>query len=310
MIPVVYDKATDIETRGNAGQSTLKFTVQDNIIYKGNVSVTNGTFSFSFIVPKDISYSIDKGKIIYYAENGEIDAHGAFDDFLIGGSSVTIINDNQGPEIKMYMNDASFQPGDKVGASPLLIAEVSDENGINTVGTGIGHDITAFLDDDYNNTFVLNDYYESDIDSYKSGKIVFPVNDLEPGKHTLTLKLWDVVNNSSEATIEFIVTSDFRINEVFCYPNPVTDYVWLSFTHNLPGELFSATIELFDRSGKCVDLIERQIPSDGVESVPFKWLPSESNVALSSGMYLVRFNITSEQGYTTAKTGKFIFLKK
>ncbi|HBL74002.1 MAG: hypothetical protein A2W90_12405 [Bacteroidetes bacterium GWF2_42_66] len=310
VIPIVYDKAIELETLGNAGQNPMTFTMQDNVIYKGNVSVTNGKFSFSFIVPKDISYSIDKGKIIYYADNGETDAHGAFDDFLIGGSSGTTIPDNEGPVIKMYMNDASFQSGDKVGASPLLIAEVSDENGINTVGTGIGHDITAFLDDDYSNIFVLNDYYESDIDSYKSGKIVFPVNDLEPGKHSLTLKVWDVVNNSSEATIEFVVTSDFRISEVFCYPNPVTDYVWFSFIHNLPDGLFSATIELFDRSGKCVDLIEKQIPSDGMESIPFKWLPSESNVALSSGMYLVRFTITSAQGYTTAKIGRFIFLKK
>ncbi|MDX9882020.1 MAG: type IX secretion system sortase PorU [Prolixibacteraceae bacterium] len=310
VVPVVYDKASDIETRGNAGQTTMVFSMQDNVIYKGNVSVTNGKFSFSFIVPKDISYSIDKGKIIYYADNGETDAHGAFDDFLIGGSSGTTINDNQGPEIKMYMNDESFRPGDKMGASPLLIAEVSDENGINTVGTGIGHDITAVIDGDYSHIIVLNNYYESDIDSYTSGKIVYPLNGMEPGKHSLTLKVWDVVNNSSEATIEFVITSDFRIGEVLCYPNPVTNYVWFSFTHNLPDGLFSATIELFDRSGKCVERINRQIPSDGTESVPFKWTPSESNVALASGVYFVRFTVTSEQGYTTAATGKFIFLKK
>lgn len=310
VIPIVYDKAIELETLGNAGQSTMMFSMQNNVIYKGNVSVTNGAFSFSFIVPKDISYSIDKGKILYYAEDGETDANGAFTDFLIGGSSTSTINDNLGPEIKMYMNDDSFKSGDKVGASPILIAEVSDENGINTVGTGIGHDITAFLDNDYSNIFVLNDYYESDIDSYKSGKIVYPLNDLEPGKHTLTLKVWDVVNNSSEATIEFVVTSDFKITDVICYPNPVSEYVWFSFTHNLPNELFSATVELFDRTGKCINSIEKQIPSDGIESIPFKWQVSDSNVALSSGMYLVRFNITSTQGYSTAKTGKFIFIKK
>ena len=310
VIPIVYDKAIELETLGNAGQTTMMFTMQDNVIYKGNVSVTNGEFSFSFIVPKDISYAIDKGKILYYAENGETDANGAFSDFLIGGSSTSTINDNQGPEINMYMNDNSFRSGDKVGASPILIAEVSDENGINTVGTGIGHDITAVLDDDYSNIYVLNDYYESDIDSYKSGKIVYPLNDVETGKHTLTLKVWDIVNNSSEATIEFVVTSDFEITDVICYPNPVSDYAWFSFTHNLPDELFTATVEIFDRTGKCIESIEKQIPSDGTESVPFKWQVSDSNVVLSAGLYLVRFNITSTQGYKTAKTGKFIFLKK
>ena len=208
------------------------------------------------------------------------------------------------------MNDESFRPGGKVGASPLLIAELFDENGINTVGTGIGHDITAVIDGDYSTIMVLNNYYEADINSYQSGKIVYPLNGLEPGKHTLTLKVWDVVNNSSEATIEFVVTSDFRIDEVVCYPNPVTDHVWFAFTHNLPGALFSTTIELFDRSGKCVERFEQQIPSDGTKSIPFRWAPSGSNVALASGMYLVRFTITSQQGFTTASTGKFIFLKK
>ena len=181
------------------------------------------------------------------------------------------------------MNDESFKSGDKVGASPILIAEISDENGINTVGTGIGHDITAVIDGGNSNIYVLNDYYESDIDSYTSGKIVYPVNDLEPGRHSLTLKVWDVVNNSSEETIEFIITSDFRIEEVICYPNPVSEYAYFSFVHNLPDEQFSASIEIFDRSGKRIGFIEKQIPSDGTESVPVRWEPADSNIALRSG---------------------------
>lgn len=310
VIPIVYDKAIELETLGNAGQTTMTFTMQDNIIYKGNVSVINGAFSFSFVVPKDISYSIDNGKIIYYADNGEIDANGAFDNFLIGGSSTTTIIDNEGPDIKMYMNNTDFKNGDKVGAAPLLIAEISDENGINTVGTGIGHDITAIIDGDNSTIYVLNDYYESDIDSYTSGKIVYPLNDLEPGKHSLTLKVWDVVNNSSEATIEFVITSDFQIEELICYPNPVSDYAYFSFTHNLPDELFSATFEVFDRSGSRIDYIEKQIPSEGTESVPLKWQPSSRSIVLKDGLYLFRFTLISTEGYISAKTGKFIFIKK
>jgi len=309
VIPVVYDKSAEVETLGNAGQSTMTFTTQSNVIYKGNVSVKSGSFSFSFIVPKDISYSIGNGKIIYYADNGETDANGAFTDFLIGGSSGTTIDDTKGPDITMYMNDDSFRSGDKVGASPILIAELYDESGINTVGTGIGHDITAVIDSNYSNILVLNDYYEADTDSYTNGKIVYPVDGLEPGKHTLTLKVWDVVNNSSEKTIDFIITSDFRITKINCYPNPATEYIWVSFTHNLPDELFSATIEIFDRSGKRVAVDERQISSDGAESVPFKWNFSDSNTILSSGMYLVRVTVKTTEGQTTAKTGKFIFLK-
>ncbi len=307
VIPIVYDRANELETLGNAGQSTMEFTVQDNIIYKGNVSISQGVFSFSFVVPKDISYSIDNGKIIYYAQNGETDAHGAFEDFLIGGSSDTSISDDQGPVIKMYMNNESFVSGNKVGPSSLLIAKVSDENGINTVGTGIGHDITAVLDDDNSSVYVLNDYYESDIDSYTSGTIVYTFNDLDPGKHKLTLKVWDVVNNSSEESIVFVVTSDFEISSVICYPTVVTDYAYFYFVHNLPDGLFSATVEVFDCTGKRIDFFEDQISSNGTESVPVKWQPANM---LRSGMYLVRFNVASSEGYTSTKTGRFIFMKK
>ncbi len=310
IIPVVYDKSMELETLGNAGQGTITFDVRDNVIYKGRVSVKNGEFSFSFVVPKDISYSIGNGKIMYYADNGQIDAQGAFSNFNIGGSSGSQISDNNGPEIKLYFNDESFKSGAKVGASPIMIARVSDESGINTVGTGIGHDITAILDGDNSKRIVLNSYYESDLDSHTSGVITYPFNDLEPGKHTVTLKVWDVLNNSSEATVEFVVTSDFNISEVKCYPNPATDYVYLSATHNLPDELFTATIELFDRSGKRITSIEKQLPSDGAQTVPIKWQTSDSGVVLTPGIYLVRFSLTSQKGYTGARTGKFIFLRK
>lgn len=310
VIPVVYDKAMEVETMGNAGQNTMTFDVRDNVIYKGKVSVTNGAFSFSFVVPKDISYSINNGKIMYYADNGKIDAHGAFSNFLIGGSSGTQISDNQGPEIKLYINNNSFKSGDKVGASPILIAEVSDENGINTVGTGIGHDITAVLDGDNSNRFVLNSYYESTLDSHTSGKIAFPLNNLQPGKHTITLKVWDVLNNSSEATVEFVVTSDFSISELKCYPNPTTDYIYFSAVHNLPDELFSATIELFDRNGRRIAQIEKQLPSEGAQTIPLKWQASDSGLVMAPGVYLIRLNLTSQKGYTGARTEKFIFIRK
>ncbi|MFW6277708.1 MAG: type IX secretion system sortase PorU, partial [Prolixibacteraceae bacterium] len=101
MIPTVYDKAAMMKTRGNAGAKPMTFEVRENVIYKGLTSVTNGEFSFSFVIPKDISYSLGQGKIVYYAHNGETDANGAFDNFLIGGGSSSEIADNQGPQIDL-----------------------------------------------------------------------------------------------------------------------------------------------------------------------------------------------------------------
>ncbi|MFV0269593.1 MAG: type IX secretion system sortase PorU, partial [Draconibacterium sp.] len=148
MIPTVFDKQVVMETLGNGGETPMKFKVRENIIYKGESSVKNGAFTFSFVVPKDISYSLGEGKIMYYADNGLEDAHGAFDNFNIGGAG-SDITDNQGPGIDLFLDSPDFESGDKTSKNPTLMANLSDDNGINTVGTGIGHDITAVIDGDY-----------------------------------------------------------------------------------------------------------------------------------------------------------------
>ncbi|MBN2773044.1 MAG: type IX secretion system sortase PorU, partial [Prolixibacteraceae bacterium] len=241
--PVVYDKAFMLNTLGNGGETPFEFKVQNNIIYKGLASVTNGHFTFSFIVPKDIAYNLGQGKIIYYARNSEEDAHGSFENFLIGGSNEGGVNDTNGPQVDLYLDNESFRSGDETSKNPLLLAYVSDENGINTVGTGIGHDITAVIDGNMSNVIILNDYYEAAIDDYTSGKIEFPISGLSEGKHTLKLKVWDVANNSTEVEIEFVVTGDFIIQTIGNYPNPVTEFTYFTFEHNQPDASFDGMVE-------------------------------------------------------------------
>ena len=171
--PVVFDKVTTLSTLSNDGTPKMNFDVQNNILYKGKASVTNGNFSFTFIIPKDISYNLGFGKISYYAHNNNYDAHGYCKNILIGGSADSLITDNRGPSINLYMNNKNFVFGGITDENPILLAFVKDGYGINTVGSGIGHDITAILDNNPSNLIVLNDYYESDINSYRSGKIEY-----------------------------------------------------------------------------------------------------------------------------------------
>jgi hypothetical protein len=124
MIPTVYDKEMQLETLGNAGQETTSFTSQNNIIYKGLASVKNGEFEFSFFVPKDISYKVGKGKILYYAYNESVDASGYFDNFYLGGSSNTSVSDSNGPSIDLFMNSESFKDGGTVISSSVLFANI------------------------------------------------------------------------------------------------------------------------------------------------------------------------------------------
>ncbi|HPF50037.1 MAG TPA: type IX secretion system sortase PorU [Draconibacterium sp.] len=308
LIPTVYDKEVKMQTLGNGGETPVKFKVRENIIYKGKSSVTNGDFTFSFVVPKDISYSLGTGKIMYYADNGEVDAHGAFENFNIGGNSSNI-TDNTGPDIKLFLDSENFNSGDVTGNSPVLLANLSDENGINTVGTGIGHDITAVLDGDYSQVFVLNNYYQANTDDYTSGSITYPLSDIPVGHHTLILKAWDVANNSSEVEIDFEVTGDLMIREISNYPNPVNDYTYFVLEHNQNDANLDVIFDIYDLSGRSIDRFQTRVGSSGGVTSPIRWDLAESNIAATSGVYIIRAIIQNGDGIISTKSGKLIITR-
>ncbi|MBA4408563.1 MAG: hypothetical protein C0397_03980 [Odoribacter sp.] len=310
IIPTVYDKAMQVKTLGNAGEEQMDYTVQNNIIYRGLATVKNGDFEFSFFVPKDVSYKLDKGKILYYAFNDSVDAQGYFDGFYIGGSSNAVIADSKGPDIELFINSESFKDGGTVSASSVLIANIRDDTGINTAGTGIGHDITAVLDGDNSNVMVLNDYFQASRDKYTEGTIVFPLIKLAEGNHTLKLKVWDVMSNSSEKEIRFVVKDDFRIESVLCYPNPMQEQTSFVFTHNQPDETFKVDLEVFQSSGTRVDLISSKVSSQGTESLPLEWVPSSRMVKMRPGVYIYRISVTTPEGKSGSASGRLVFVHR
>ncbi len=306
IVPTVFDKAVMMETLGNGGYNSIQFKVQENIIHKGLASVRNGEFTFSFVVPKDISYNLGNGKILYYAKSNDLDANGAFSNFVIGSNSDEIVTDNSGPEIELFIDSRDFVSGGQTSKSPTLLAFLSDENGINTVGNGIGHDITAVLDDDYSNVIVLNNFYQSNLDDFRSGRITFPFQNLTPGIHTLKLKAWDVANNSTEVEIEFYVSGDFNIGSVSNYPNPFTNSTFFTFEHNHSDATLKTIIEIFDLSGRRVDMISDEVGSNGTVSNPVRWDINESGTQLKNGIYIYRITAQNNDGLITSKSGKMV----
>ncbi len=305
LIPTVYDKAITMKTLGNAGQKPMSFKVQENIIYKGVASVDRGNFTFSFVIPKDISYNLGNGKIVYYASNGTTDAHGAFENFVIGGSGSQIA-DNNGPQIDLYLDSENFVSGDKTSKNPMLLAFLSDESGINTVGTGIGHDITAVLDGNNSEVMVLNGFYRASINDYKSGVVQFPLKNITAGRHSLKLKAWDVANNSSEAEIEFVVSGDFIISGVSCYPNPMNEYTFFTFEHNLSGATLDVIVEIFDYNGRRVGYKKTVVGSGGTVSNSIRWGLDDMEVLPRSGLYVYRIVAQNNEGIITSKSGKLM----
>ena len=307
IIPTVYDKAMSVKTLGNVGQQPMDYTVQNNVIYSGLASVVNGEFEFTFFVPKDISYKLDKGKITYYAYNETDDAQGYFDGFYIGGASNAAITDTQGPAIDLFLNSNSFKDGGQVSANAVMIANIIDETGINTAGIGIGHDITAVLDGDYSNIMVLNDYFRGSKDKHTEGSIVFPMTDLPEGEHTLTIKVWDVMNNSTEKEIHFVVKDDFKIESVECFPNPMQDRTSFIFKHNQPDQSFDVTLEVFQPSGARVDMLKTRVASQGTQSLPIEWRPSEKGINMKAGVYIYRLTVATGDK-TGSGSGRLVYV--
>ncbi len=310
--PAVYDKESQLQTLNNDGVGPYDYVEWKNLAFKGKATVKNGEFSFEFIVPKDIDRRMDIGRINFYADNGRVDANGDFRQFSVGGLSDNPIQDDEGPQIGLFMNDKDFVFGGITNESPDLYAELQDENGINMVGSGIGHDITAVLDKNTSNTIVLNDYYESDVDSYQSGKVRYPFSELEEGKHTLDMKVWDVNNNPSDAYLEFIVANDeaLALEHVLNYPNPFTTNTDFYFEHNKPGQNLDVRIEVFTVAGKLVKTIDGQFLSNGFRVGPINWNGrDEYGDVLARGVYMYRVSVRTPVGETVEKFERLVLLK-
>nr|WP_321230806.1 type IX secretion system sortase PorU [uncultured Psychroserpens sp.] len=268
----VMDKEIDRQTLGNDGITSngdliiLDFKTLGETMFKGQATVTNGKFDFEFVVPRDIGIPIGQGKVGFYSKQDNIldDKSGYSFDIQVGGINENAEEDNIGPVINLFMNDENFVSGGITNEQPVLIARLQDDNGINTA-SGIGHDITAIIDGDETNPFILNDYYEASVDDYTNGKLSYPFRDLEPGLHTLTFKAWDVYNNASSAQIEFNVRDkdeELVITNVLNYPNPFIDYTEFWFNHN-SSDVLDVSVQIFTVSGKIVRTLNGQTSGGG-----------------------------------------------
>jgi hypothetical protein len=311
VIPIVYDKAVTSSTLGSTG-STEQFNSQKNILFKGKVSVVNGAFSFTFVVPKDIVYTYGKGKISYYSKNGSVDANGYYNDFIIGGNNNNPITDLSGPEIKLFLNDTRFVSGGVTSKNPVLLAQLSDTAGLNTVGNGIGHDLSAVMDDNTEKTYVLNDYYESELNTYQKGTIKYPFKNLDNGTHKLLLKAWDIYNNSSQTQIDFLVaeSAQLALSHVLNYPNPFTTYTEFWFEHNQPCCGLDVQVQIFTITGKLIKTIMTHVETSGFRADPIPWDGRDDfGDRIGKGVYIYKLRVKSNTGLYADKTEKLVLLK-
>lgn len=312
LFPTVFDKSKIRSTLGQDPESSIvDFDTRENVVYKGKATVKDGRFEFSFIVPKDIDYSFGHGKISYYANNSVYDNYGYDTSFVIGGVDPNGISDDIGPEIELFMNDESFVNGGLTNTKPLFLANLRDENGINTTGNGIGHNITLILDGNTSEPIILNNFYEADLDTYQSGKVSYQLSDLEPGAHQITFKAWDVNNNSSEAVLDFVVVDEeeIGISHLLNYPNPFTTSTEFYFEHNQVCNNLNVRVEIFTVSGKLVKTLLTTVHSEGFRSEGIHWNGrDEFGDKLARGVYVYRLGIETPDGKKAEKIEKLVIL--
>lgn len=314
LFPSVYDKKINTVTLLNDPASEdppFEFELQNNILFKGNVSVINGYFEFNFVVPKDINYAFGPGKISYYARTSQSDAKGYTDQFYIGGFSSNPIIDENGPEIQIFLNDEKFVSGGISNPNPTLIVKLKDENGINTTGNGIGHDIIAIIDQQNDQQIVLNDFYQTEKDSSNSGIIRYPLEGLSVGDHTIKVRAWDIANNVSENSINFSVVSDekLQLDHVLNYPNPFTTHTSFFFEHNQAGETFEILIQIFTISGKLVKTISdtQYLPGNRSEKLDWNGLDDFGD-KIAKGTYIYKLSVKNSKGEKAEKFEKIVIL--
>jgi hypothetical protein len=292
-LATLFDKRTEFETIGKNNPS-FRYTQWFNPLFRGTATVSKGVFEFSFILPKNIAYEVNPGKLSLYAHNQKGDATGGSSAFKIGGSEPNPAADNTPPVIRAYMGDSTFVDGGTVSTNTMLVVSLSDDSGINISNYGIGNTMMATLDND-EGSFRINEYFVADTDDHTKGWVHFPIYGLDPGPHTLKVKGWDTHNNPGEANVHFVVSGDaFLIEEIGNYPNPFQSETTVFFTHNRAGEDLIAQLTILNSAGMEVNRFTVEVPSSPfrVDILRFEEHP-ELVKKLSPGLYFARLTVRS-----------------
>ena len=305
------DKEFSFNTLGDENP-IFTYKNRSNALFRGEATITNGSFQMEFILPKNIAYQVGLGKISLYAKNKDNnkDAIGGDISFKIGESEIDDGSDKTPPSIRLFLGDTTFINGGIVSSTTQLVARLSDNSGINIANYGIGNSLTVILDNDQ--TFEVGDYFIADIDKFTSGTLTFPLDKLQPGRHFIELKAWDVYNNSASAKVDFVVTdgNQIVIEDLINYPNPFSDFTTIQFAHNRAGDDLEVFASIVDMTGHPVSIVDYHIPSSQYLVTLPDWNGTNTEgTKLSNGVYLLRVRVRSLlDGSKNERISKLIIL--
>ena len=308
----LFDNKETIVCLNNAGAASeaFTFTERNGLLHESQDSIRAGLFSEEFIIPVDINFSNENGRLVFYAINdaGNIEANGYNEDIPIGGIVDNTDFDKDGPQIFAYLNDEDFQNGGKVNATPLFVAQLTDASGISSSGNGIGHDLSLCIDGRSDLTYNINEYYKHEFGDFTKGSVAYNIPALPNGSHSLTFRAWDVLNNTSQTTLDFVVDEEMPTNilRLMASQNPAITSTNFMVSYDLPGSECDFVIEVFDFSGRRIWAHEESAgESSGIYTVTWN-LTNGAGAKVDTGIYLYRCRVRCGQSKWTSKTQKIM----
>jgi len=310
----IFDKQIPKETLNNNNYpSAFNYNTRSSLLFKTLVSVNKGEFMADIIIPKNILSNFDYSKISFFALSKNDNGKGSNKKILIGGIDESAPEDLDGPEIQVFINDSTFIFGDHVPPSPYFIAKLSDESGINITSNNIANNLILTLNKSPEYEYVLNEQYQTDLNTYKTGSIVYQLNDITSGSHTLEFQASDNQNNSSKFYTEFIIEEDanLALEHVLNYPNPFTTNTGFYFEQNqIKHSNIEVLIQIYTITGKIVKTIRENISADKKLIGPIDWDGrDEYGDAIGRGVYLYRIKVSAENGTKAEQIEKLVILK-
>lgn len=311
---LLFDKEQDIETLANDEDAKpFSFRTQEELLFIGKAKVSNGRFKSEIFIPKDTRKNFDFSRLSFYAVDFEKgDAAGYNKNFIIGGTAKNKMEDNIGPSISLFLDDTSFVFGSNVTPSPIFIASLIDSSGINIIPNDIGKDLILTIDDRSDLNYVLNNYYTPSLNSYKKGEVIFPIDELNEGRHSLIFKAFDNQNNSSKAYTEFIIEKNpkLALKHLLNYPNPFTTKTGFYFEHNQTSENLEILIHIYTITGKIIKTLEGIYSATSHRIGPIQWDGlDEFGDKIGKGVYVYQITVKNNKGETDKGIQKLVLLR-
>lgn len=314
LYPKMYDNKSSFQTLNNTGEynNVYNFKLFSDVLYEGRVSVVNGRFSFTFQVPRSVNYQDAMARMSFYAADTVrmTDANGVFDNITVGGTS-SVAMDNEGPEIQLLWNGEDFVDGE-VENNGTLTAFIHDPQGIYHYGSIIGRDLNLKIESEKSyNSLIVNKYFEPIIDDFSRGTINIELEALDEGPNKITLRAWDIHDNSNEASI---VVNVVRTNQeklmknVRNYPNPFSDNTFFTIDYNSVNCTADVEIKIFDVLGKIVNTLNYNNLSLPIKNMEWDGCDNTGR-HLKSGAYIYKVYLKDSEGNEYNTTQRMMIIR-